>query len=689
MTDRNIFDLLPAVHRIRDRAQGDPLRALLAVIQSEVSALEDNIGQLYDDAFIETCQEWVVPYIGDLLGVTPLLPIDDPAFTQRGYVANTLGYRRRKGTVSVLEQLARDLTGWPAVAVEFFEHLATTQHVNHPRPAARATADLRDGYALQHVGSPFESVTHTADVRHIDVGRGRYNIPNVGIFLWRMQSYPLAGVTSRKLDAMRFAIDPLGREAPIFAVPDTRPALTGPTTPLNVPLPLTRRTMGRDLAHYYGGSDDPATVVIAVDGAVQPRASVTVCDLSDTATGWAHQPVAGAIALDPELGRVAFGSAPVGEVTASYAYGFTGDLGGGPYDKRSALAPYLVGTTWQAGVMKAPPPTDPRIKPTLADAVKEWNQQPPGSSGVIVLMESRTLTEDLKTQTKRIQVPEGSRLVIVSGLWPEEEGDDPALPPVRLTGRVAARSVRTHLNGSLEVLGTAPADSPEPGVLVLMGVLVEGSLTVKAGNLGSLVVSHTTFAPGLSTLGCELNPTLSLSLERSVIGDLAPSDPTVGISLGGSIVDGDISVNDVVVESSTILGNVTAQTLSASNSIFVKPVTIQRRQVGCVRYSYVPLSSKVPRRFRCQPEDNAGADRMFPSFASTIYGTPDYAVLRMSAPTEISAGAEGETEMGVWRFLQVPRRMRNLKTALDEYLRFGLEAGVFFAPQDHPAGESL
>ena len=29
-----------------------------------------------------------------------------------------------------------------------------------------------------------------------------------------------------------------------------------------------------------------------------------------------------------------------------------------------------------------------------------------------------------------------------------------------------------------------------------------------------------------------------------------------------------------------------------------------------------------------------------------------------------------------------------LKTALDEYLRFGLEAGVFFAPQDHPAGES-
>ena len=94
----HIFDLLPAVLRIRDQAQGDALRALLAVIEREESALEANIGQLYDDAFIETCQEWVVPYIGDLLGVRPLLSIDDPSFTQRGYVANTLGYRRRKGT---------------------------------------------------------------------------------------------------------------------------------------------------------------------------------------------------------------------------------------------------------------------------------------------------------------------------------------------------------------------------------------------------------------------------------------------------------------------------------------------------------------------------------------------------------------------------------------------------------------
>jgi hypothetical protein len=160
-----LFELLPAVYRVRDRAHGDPLRALLAVIGREVDRVEADIGALYDNWFIETCDAWVVPYIGDLLGV-------------RAHVANTLAYRRRKGTAAVLEQLARDLTGWPARAVEFFARLATTQHVNHGRPDAPATVDIRSAYRMQLVGTPFETAMHTPEVRHIDVGRGRYNIPH-------------------------------------------------------------------------------------------------------------------------------------------------------------------------------------------------------------------------------------------------------------------------------------------------------------------------------------------------------------------------------------------------------------------------------------------------------------------------------------------------------------------------------
>ncbi|WP_347351819.1 hypothetical protein [Intrasporangium sp.] len=686
MSADRLFDLMPAVHRLRDAAQGDPLRALLSVIAGEVSALEQNIGQLYDDAFIETCSEWVVPYLGDLLGARPLLPVDDPAFTQRGYVAGRLDYQRRKGTASVLAQLARDLTGWPAVVVELFQRLATTQHVNHVRLGAPATADLRDGYRLQFVDTPFEQVAHLADVRHVDTGRGRYNIPNVGLFLFRLQGYPLSGVTARALDQTRFTVDPLGRSQAVFTVPDTAGTATYGIGPENVTMALSRRTMRRDPARYYGTDEDPASIVVAVDGTVQPLGSVDVCDLSDTAGGWAHQPVGDRIAVDPQLGRIAFGTPPAGAVTTSYAYGFPGDLGGGPYDKRAALARYLGEVGWQAGVMAAPPPDEPRIKPTLQAAVAEWNQQPPGTHGVIVLLESGTRTEDLDTPAGRIAIPEGSHLVVVSGQWPLEEGEDPTQPPVRRLGRVSPRAVRAHLRGTIEVVGTAPSGSPEPGRLTVLGVLLEGALTVRAGRLGGLTVSHCSLVPGTTTLQAESNPGLAITLERSVVGDLSPADPTVDVSVTDCVVAGDLSADTLAVESSTLLGSVAARSASASNSIFVGPVSVVRRQVGCFRYSYVSLDSRTPRRFRCQPADTDSAGRVRPAFASMAFGAPDYALLHPSVAPEIGAGGEGETELGAWRFLQVPRRLRNLRTALDEYLRFGLEAGVFAADQQGRAG---
>ena len=91
----------------------------------------------------------------------------------------------------MLEALARDLTGWPARAVEFFSLLATTQHLNHLRLPNVRTPDLRHSARLERLGTPFDDVPRTVDVRRIEPGRGRYNIPSVGIFLWRLQSYPM------------------------------------------------------------------------------------------------------------------------------------------------------------------------------------------------------------------------------------------------------------------------------------------------------------------------------------------------------------------------------------------------------------------------------------------------------------------------------------------------------------------
>ena len=55
-----------------------------------------------------------------------------------------------------------------------------------------------------------------------------------------------------------------------------------------------------------------------------------------------------------------------------------------------------------------------------------------------------------------------------------------------------------------------------------------------------------------------------------------------------------------------------------------------------------------------------------------------YGQLASTCPREIAAGAEDEGEMGAFNFLRNPQRLTNLTTRMDEYLRFGLEAGVVF-----------
>src|SRR5690242_1427598 len=112
--EKNIYELLPAIYRLRDAELDYPLKALIDIIAQQAGIVQDNIAQLYDNWFIETCEEWVVPYIGDLLGVKNLHAVSGAAVSQRAYVANTMRYRRRKGIAPVLEQLALDTTGWRA-----------------------------------------------------------------------------------------------------------------------------------------------------------------------------------------------------------------------------------------------------------------------------------------------------------------------------------------------------------------------------------------------------------------------------------------------------------------------------------------------------------------------------------------------------------------------------------------------
>ena len=719
-----LFELLPALYRLRDAVQGEPLRALLGVVERERELLEDDIARLYDNWFIETCAEWVVPYLGDLLGVRGLLPVRGGAFSLRAFVANTLAYRRAKGTAAVLEQLARDVTGWPARAVEFFERLATTQHLNHVRPHSPGTASLRDADRLELVDGPFERVAHTAEVRHLDNGRGRYNIPNVGLFLWRLQSYAVTRGTARAVAQPadgRYTFSPLGHSTPLFNRPRTETALTQLAAEANVPGPLRRRPLHDELedrrqALADGRTPppawfaDPPVLQVFVDGSPVPPEEVVICDLSDPpasiAEGWRrpaatrrYQPAAGGpprdlpiqLAVDPVLGRLAFptGVTPA-RVEVSYAYGFSGDLGGGPYSRRDSLAKVLsrpVG--WQVGVTPDAPAGHPQLVRTLTEAVQAWNGRPAGTTGVIAVLDSRTYREDLSSAAGTVRVPAGSLLVIAAADWPEEDVADAPGQKRRVVGRLTPDGLRPHLLGNLAVEGTAAA-SINPGELIIGGLLLEGTLTVRAGNLGGLRLAHTTLVPGLGGLTVQAavppgqtNDRLTVTLERCVTGPLKVAPTARLLRVEDCVVDGGtgaaLAAPAAEVQTSTVVGRTDVRSLEAGNSIFTGPVNVARRQVGCVRYCYLPLGSLAPRRYQCQPRSAADAGRLLPQFTALTYGRPGYGQLSGACPAAISAGAEGEGEMGAFSFLQQPRRLTNLRTSLGEYLRFGLEAGIFHA----------
>ncbi|MEM9270753.1 MAG: phage tail protein, partial [Pseudomonadota bacterium] len=197
LTTDEIFELLPAYLRVRDATEGQrvkgrvapgdprpaedfgPLRNLASLIAREGQVVEESLHALYDDAFIETCAPWVIPYLGDLLGVRGLAQIPE-GIDMRARVADALSLRARKGTLRALEHAASKDSGWPVYSVEYWKHLNHSQSMRLVHPNQGAAVDFRDKPALARVDSPFERDSRTVEVRRFDTALGRWNFVNIG-----------------------------------------------------------------------------------------------------------------------------------------------------------------------------------------------------------------------------------------------------------------------------------------------------------------------------------------------------------------------------------------------------------------------------------------------------------------------------------------------------------------------------
>ena len=658
-----LYGLLPAVHRSRDAEQGEPLKQLLGVIAQQVAILEEDIAQLYDDQFIETCADWVVPYIGDLIGYRALYGLPSQVRSPRAEVANTIGLRRRKGTAGVLAEFARDVTGWDALAVEFFQRLACTQFMNHLRPQSLGIANVRQLLPLDALNAPFETVPRSVDVRRTAGGPGRPNIPNIGIYLWRLRSYSLRGSPAFRLDDRRYLFSPLGVNTRLFGRPqDDAGSAAG--TPGGMQMPLGRRMVSAARDKFYGADASFFVAGVTLD-------QLMICDLSDATGGaWAHTPPAGKVAIDPLFGRIAFGTVPTAIPAVTHYYGFSGDLGGGEYDR---LATFLA----LQPVVRLPA-ANTALQDALNTAGSNGGTVEIGDNGryaatpTITAGSGKSLELRAANDTRPLVVLGGD--LAISG----EDGSEVTLNGLVITsGRIHVTDSTNHKQlQRLRLLHCTLV----PGVnLTAAGAPQQAgapSLVVETANT-IVEIDHCIIG------GLRVAPGAQVKITSSIV------DANAETGVAYAAVDGTSGGAPLTVETSTVIGKVHTSSLTlASNSIFLAqtttgdgwqaPVWSDRRQAGCVRFSYLPPGARTPRRYRCQPATDADAPRVRPTFTSLRYGDPGYGQLDRAAAPEIRQGADDGNELGVFHDLSQPQRETNLRVRLKEYAPFGLDVGFIF-----------
>ena len=736
MTDRidRLYELLPVVYRQRDVEQGYPLRDLLRVIAEQVNLVEDDIARMYDDWFIETCQDWVVPYIGDLIGyrsgsaasatdagTTPESRLRHRAVVPRRDVANFIRDLRRRGTLALVEQLANDSASFPSRAVEFYALLGRTRALDHPDGRGQIL-DLRDGEPLELIDSPFDRSGHTVDVRNVTARRGHgfHNIPSAAAYLWRLRSYSVtrapAYFVQRGGGYSAYTFSALGNDAPLFtkATRESDATIAGE---LNVPAAIRRRALepsprpstGVDCQKaraqaeqetgyrddYYGldenGQVKSLMIWLGPDQKPVPAEDIIAADLS----GWRYHPPDKKVAVDPVLGRIAIARDPQG-VTVSYHYGFSGDVGAHE-SARTLMQPrgawlYRVGPD--------------ELYKTIGKALDAWRKDEK-QDAVIEIADSGFYTEPIdielaEKQSLQIRAANRARPVIYVLDYHPSAGDSLHVTMQErsrftLDGViVAGRPVRIDGLGKEETSDKAP----DIRVAIRRCTLVPG---------WALDSNCNAMAPAEASLEL-VNTRGHVRIDRSILGSISVMNETVEtdpveIILRDSILDATSNKIEAVLGPAgsyawatlsvircTVFGKVLAHAIElAENSIFGAIVRVVRRQRGCVRFCYVPPESRTPRRFHCQPDlvdQAAGTDdrkreeerrRVVPRFTSTRFGDPGYAQLSLCTAPEITAGADDESEMGAFHHLFLPQRVANLRARLDSSTPAGMETGIIYA----------
>lgn len=684
-----LLDLLPAIFRARDAEEAlaiageygfappdpaspdpqGPLTSLLAVLESQLTLLEAQVDNLYEDQFIETCAEWAIPYIGALVGAR-IVDTGDSNSARR-QVADTVRNRRSKGTAGALARIAGAIMDAPAEAIEYREHLIVSLNPDFPGDGRPMSAAI-NGPAGRRIGLPDYLGQRSVELRDLRE-RGRFAAPNLGVRVWSTPALAHQEVVPTRVaggQLRRFRFSPLAADLRLWRSPSSDRQSVTRLSLGEMPGPIPLRDAIDHPGDYYGAD---RSVAIFLNNALVPLAEVCFCDLSDGAAAgtWNQRGSAAELAcirIDPQRGRFVLPDTMAGvhsdALRVRYHYGMAVAAGGGGYAQAQTLpstAAVIGQNLTQASAASA--------LAAAAGALATVPQVRIDYGGTIAAPAATAL-------------PAQSRIVIAAGdgVWPTLD----LAQPWTFTGG----------GGS---------------TLVLAGLrLTGGALAINTAGLAELVLVDCTLVPGLrlrpdgsadtpggvalevGQAGCRVR------LERCIVGAVR-LEGTVRLTAVDSVIDsaaadaaalggqGNVAGGVLSAERSTFIGDVALLAVDeVSDSLFLArnertsaapPVAAQQVQQGCVRYSALPPASRVPRRYRCYPPEGApNPPRPVP--ASLRYTDPAYATLVAASPREVLGGAEGGGEMGCMNRFSWHSRASALERELPEWTPFSMVAGV-------------
>jgi len=189
--------------------------------------------------------------------------------------ANASGDRLVVGRLAIgLDQISATLPETAVLNQRYCDQVAVgpgTRWLLGWRQARGRTAGVRDAGAPGLLGGAFDQLARTVEVRRIDSHRtpGRYNIPSVGMLVWRLKPYSVSwtgmgqgvpkpqpgGTPANCLEEQGpqcYTFSVLGNDSPLFNRPQPEKQPTEIAGELNLPTPIRRLGFAKRRADYYG-----------------------------------------------------------------------------------------------------------------------------------------------------------------------------------------------------------------------------------------------------------------------------------------------------------------------------------------------------------------------------------------------------------------------------------------------------